>query len=488
MEVIEENTLLNNSAPFAGDDYVSTIVNKPVIGSWVSNDGDNDGDWIRLNSSLVNLDLNNLGQDSIIESYTTQMGGSLDFYRDGNFKYTPMSDYYGHDQFAYRICDISPNSLCDSATIYFLTAPLYYDFGDLPSQFPSAGQMIPIDFDFDERPDLANSIWFGEIVDHELVTSESNTAEGDNNAGSNDEDGLVFPDRPKLGTTANFEVLINGSDPGVTVYFGLWFDWDFDGVFDDFYNGSGVTSNEGLRAASSVSVPVDLPSWTSSEKIAVRLRAFQSMPNASQFGGNYRSGEVEDYVQYVLRGNVLPVELTEFNVIAKENNALLTWQTASEINNDYFSVQRSIDAINWEEIGIVEGNGTTIEAQYYEFDDLDLESNIYYYRIQQFDYDGANDFSDIKSITIKAGASVEDRKLSVYPNPVQSNGQLNINGVQNEMIDMIIYNIDGSEKANVSLPANLSIDLSRFNLKSGTYILQMRDGDYYQSEKIIVFE
>ncbi|MEM0994660.1 MAG: hypothetical protein AAGI49_16620 [Bacteroidota bacterium] len=83
----------------------------------------------------------------------------------------------------------------------------------------------------------------------------------------------------------------------------------------------------------------------------------------------------------------LPVELIYFDAKALEDYTLLTWETVSEQNNDFFAIERSYDAINFESIGKVQGAGTSIEAEQYEFVNrtVDVSQEEVYYRLQQVD-------------------------------------------------------------------------------------------------------
>jgi hypothetical protein len=371
-----------------------------------------------------------------------------------------------------------------------LTAPIFYDFGDLPAQYSAAGHMLPIDFDSDGKPDLINSIWFGDIADHELVTTNSPAANGDNMIGMDDEDGLIFPAQGEswLNHEVEFQVKINSSDPFTTVHFGLWFDWNFDGVFDEFHAGVGVTPDDGLRAVETIVVPVTFPSLATviaNGMVGVRLRAFQSAPNFNQHSGNTRAGEVEDYVMYLNRNQTLPIELVYFNAKADGNNGKLSWQTATELNNDYFSVQRSLDAVSWEEIGTVQGHGTTSEVQNYQFTDYNLASNTYYYRLQQFDFDGASDVSNIESIRISG--SFNTKTVSMYPNPVHTNGKMTISGLVQETVAISIFGIDGSLKGQILNHSGSILDMSKLGLQNGTYFIQIKEGESTHSEEILIF-
>jgi len=94
----------------------------------------------------------------------------------------------------------------------------------------------------------------------------------------------------------------------------------------------------------------------------------------------------------------LGVELLNFNVFCHDGFPELTWQTASEMNNEYFEVQHTSDGINFTSIGFVNGNGTTTSLQSYQFevDDRSLLSG--YYRLKQVDFDGAFQYSPIRSV------------------------------------------------------------------------------------------
>ena len=90
----------------------------------------------------------------------------------------------------------------------------------------------------------------------------------------------------------------------------------------------------------------------------------------------------------------LPIELTYFKGENIDNQNKLTWQTASEKNNHGFHIEKSTNGTDWEEIGFVQGNGTTTEVSNYEFvDNLDFPSledleSLNYYRLKQTDFDG----------------------------------------------------------------------------------------------------
>tara|TARA_B100000508_G_scaffold11104_1_gene7851 strand:+ start:25236 stop:27143 length:1908 start_codon:yes stop_codon:yes gene_type:complete len=94
----------------------------------------------------------------------------------------------------------------------------------------------------------------------------------------------------------------------------------------------------------------------------------------------------------------LPVELLGFNGECEANSNLLTWSTASEENNDYFSLERSYNGYDFRQVGIIPGNGNTQNLTKYSFKDKDVPRGIVYYRLSQFDYDGKSETFDIISV------------------------------------------------------------------------------------------
>ena len=112
--------------------------------------------------------------------------------------------------------------------------------------------------------------------------------------------------------------------------------------------------------------------------------------------------------------STVPVVLTSFSAKETTTGALLTWQTAQEINNDFFSVQHSLDGINFSRIGKVRGNGNKPDVSNYQFKHEGVTPGRHFYRLAQTDISGKVQFSDIKTINI----SKQSFLLQVSPNPV----------------------------------------------------------------------
>lgn len=95
---------------------------------------------------------------------------------------------------------------------------------------------------------------------------------------------------------------------------------------------------------------------------------------------------------------VLPIELLSFNGSVSNNFNLIQWSTATEINNDYFTLERSVDGLNWEEIANVNGAGNSSVTLNYSFRDYGYVPGISYYRLSQTDYNGSREYFHIIAV------------------------------------------------------------------------------------------
>ena len=117
---------------------------------------------------------------------------------------------------------------------------------------------------------------------------------------------------------------------------------------------------------------------------------------------------------------ILPIELTDFTAYYHKNEVNLNWTTATELNNDLFIVERSTDALNFEEICRVKGAGNSLQKKSYGCTDTDPKNGVSYYRLKQVDFDRTFSYSRIETVSIGL-----DKDIRVYPNPNET-GKLKI--------------------------------------------------------------
>lgn len=135
----------------------------------------------------------------------------------------------------------------------------------------------------------------------------------------------------------------------------------------------------------------------------------------------------------------LPITLISFNAAQKDNAVHVTWATSSEVNNDYFTLESSIDGENFKTIRIIKGAGFSNEILNYSFLHEKPIKGINYYRLKQSDFDGTFTYSDVIAVNVK---SIEN-KFTVFPNPVSSK-QFTISGLnQDENYNISLCDLNG---------------------------------------------
>jgi len=136
--------------------------------------------------------------------------------------------------------------------------------------------------------------------------------------------------------------------------------------------------------------------------------------------------------------NPLPVKFERFSVEYLNGANQLMWITSYEKNNDYFIIESSTDAINFDSIGFVYGNAYSYQKVIYHFADTTALNSTLYYRIKQVDFDGDYSYSRIKSVVPNGKTVLEETDFSIYPVPLEGSDILTIKLSQSSEV---IYNV-----------------------------------------------
>ncbi|MDG1045126.1 MAG: hypothetical protein P8P81_00820 [Bacteroidia bacterium] len=181
----------------------------------------------------------------------------------------------------------------------------------------------------------------------------------------------------------------------------------------------------------------------------------------------------------------VPVELTYFDVTPKEKQNLLTWETASELNNHFFEVQRSINGSDFTSIDVVYGNGTTQEISNYSFSDYDIGpyQMSYFYRLMQVDYDGTYSYSPIVVANRKIRTNTH---LSANPNPISNEWSLNLSNGFNGDLFVEIFTQEGINIFHEKCQFEEGIlILENFDLPDGMFYAKVFIGEQVVVTKVV---
>lgn len=162
----------------------------------------------------------------------------------------------------------------------------------------------------------------------------------------------------------------------------------------------------------------------------------------------------QEYLFGVSSGNAaLPVEFSFTRVEAVNEEVHISWGTSSEENNDFFVVQRSAEGQSWNSLKKIQGAGTTLKAQEYNFTDSAPLSGLSFYRIKQVDFDGTTDYSRIMNVNMSNESSSTQLNINeVYPNPFNSQINLEIISPFSGNGRIALFDLNGNELKSKSMP------------------------------------
>jgi len=185
----------------------------------------------------------------------------------------------------------------------------------------------------------------------------------------------------------------------------------------------------------------------------------------------------------------LPVELASFDARRDGESAILNWTTASETNNAGFAVQHAVGSESFEQIGWVDGAGTTTEVQTYRFTAEDLSAGTHRFRLKQEDLDGTSSFSDVLEVQVRPEGPIAIEQVA--PNPVRQTGTLQFTVREPGPVSVGLYDVLGRRvrtlhdgQVSGGQPQQVSVDAS--SLSSGVYFVRVKGDGFNETQRITV--
>lgn len=188
---------------------------------------------------------------------------------------------------------------------------------------------------------------------------------------------------------------------------------------------------------------------------------------------------------------IVPVELSSFTSNVNGNSVTLNWSTATEKNNFGFDVERRVIGEEWNKIGFVNGNGTSLKINEYSFTDSKLSVGNYNYRIKQLDFDGTYKYYELSG-EIEIGSPEYYSLSQNYPNPFNPTTAINYAIPVDGMVTLTIFNSLG-EKIRVLVnevqqAGHYSINFDATQLTSGLYFYKIEAGNFSSVKKMMLLK
>ena len=191
----------------------------------------------------------------------------------------------------------------------------------------------------------------------------------------------------------------------------------------------------------------------------------------------------------------LPVEINSFTASATITSVVLMWETATEVSNYGFYVERRThqsNAVlnNWGTLGFVLGNGTSNSSKFYSFTDTSPHSGQYQYRLKQMDVDGEFKYSSVIEVSIEKILHFELNQN--YPNPFNPETTIRFQIPQSGNVSLNVYDVLGRKIATLvdeyKLAGKYEVIFNGKELASGVYFYRLQSGNFIAEKKIVLIE
>jgi len=178
----------------------------------------------------------------------------------------------------------------------------------------------------------------------------------------------------------------------------------------------------------------------------------------------------------------LPVEFIWVEATTDNNDVDISWKTASETNNDFFTIERSNDGITFETLATENGAGYSNSILTYNFKDIDPMTGVNFYRIKQTDFDGKSAYSEIKAVKMSPG----ETGFTMFPNPVTSGENLQVVPINSaDEYTVVILSANGQKFSDYTANGSSSVAIDE-SLPKGVYYVFVSMKTEKHIEKIVV--
>lgn len=202
------------------------------------------------------------------------------------------------------------------------------------------------------------------------------------------------------------------------------------------------------------------------------ITIFFTINSSAQFNGGDGDGYGSSSFGSFGDEEPLPIELSNFEAFVNGNSIEIRWQTITELNNDFFIIEKSVDGKIWFVLNKIKGSGNSNILINYSITDNNPYNGISYYRLKQVDYNGCFKYSNKILIDYMAYIS----EIIIYPNPARD--RIIIKSSKHELENINIYNSLGQDVAistSVILRSNNTIVINIILLPKGIYFIKTKD-------------
>jgi hypothetical protein len=445
-----------------------------------------------------------------------------DFLNDGSFENT---EYFGYATAEFSIAgDLTNNGTFSSVEHFLFDGASLQTIGGTATPVigsiriaNAAGVQLANDLSITARINFMDGKLF--LGDHDLTIDASTIIEGEDEnryVVVNGTGGITYTNVGgtvyyPLGTSTDFSPLTlynSGTSDNFTVHIA-------DQILENGTSGPAITHSavnktwfieEGIPGGSNVALTFE---WTTSMELPLfdrdacaithhngtsweTLGILNSASASGNPGTDYRRQVwgVTSFSPFGVGsgGSVLPVVLTRFEAAADEQNILLEWETAGELNNDFFEVEHSTDGIAFTRLVRIDGQGTIEHTHAYNHIHTNPGIGVHYYRLKQVDFDGSTEYSELVHVLFAGNAETADRLVDCTINgqrmPVWIHAGDNSGAIEVGLINSAGQTLYRDEIRNSSHTLLLTVNQA---LSPGIYQLVFRTMERSTTRKVAIY-
>ncbi|MDD5360725.1 MAG: T9SS type A sorting domain-containing protein [Ignavibacteria bacterium] len=208
---------------------------------------------------------------------------------------------------------------------------------------------------------------------------------------------------------------------------------------------------------------------------------------------DYRNGNNFDINESVFN-TITPVHLSSFSAFFKNKNIILNWVTTLEQNNSGFDIERKTKIEKWIKTGFVKGNGTSNSPFNYSFEDRNMQTGEYYYRLKQIDYNGNFEYYNLSGSILVGIPSKFDLSQN-YPNPFNPITKINFELPEDTKVNITIFDLTGRIVRTIVNEARTAgyhtVQFDASGISSGVYLYRIITGagnNFVMTKKLVVLK
>lgn len=299
------------------------------------------------------------------------------------------------------------------------------------------------------------------------ANGESSGDAGNDGVGGSGAGGTILFQVNSWSLGCNLTVQVNGGDGGA--------------VGDGAAHGGGGGGGKGVMLFSGVA-PITNVTLENSQGSGGSNSNNASSGSAEEGGSTPSDPEADqDGIVEEEAGGPLPVELMYWKAETHKEQVLLRWATATEINNDFFTIEKSKDSEDWSVLVQMNGAGNSNEPMYYDFLDDKPFSGVVYYRLSQTDYDGTMEIFEVREIE----SDWAGKNVLLYPNPNKGLFRLKFEA---EDYQLTLFDSQGQAYKPHTVYADGELEVDIQNIPIGVYYVRLVFGETNRTFQMVINE